>query len=407
MRTKLTAKGVEKAKVANGKTMQRFHDGQGLYLSVRKSGTKAWELRFTKPDGRGSNLGLGKYPEVSLLEARKLAAEFRKLRAQGKDLAVEHKKKKLEVKRQACNTVRKIGDLWLETAASRVAKKAAEGYRQKLNLHIYPKLGDVPVKEIRASMWIDAMRPLERKGKLETVVRTTALFRRIMNFAVNNDYIHNNPIGSMRDVFKKPKRGNFACIDIKELPTLLTMVVQSTMRPANKLLFEFQLHTLTRSNESTGARWEEFSFEEKVWYLPAERAKNRLMHKIPMTPEVISILKAAKSFSRGSEYVFPSRTSLKKPVHSETINAAFKRLGLSGKMTSHGTRSLGSTILYERTDFESVVIEALLSHTDRDGVRDAYNRNKFFEKRRATLEWWSKHIVGLTNGLSSYSTIEL
>nr|WP_231565446.1 hypothetical protein [Vibrio hyugaensis] len=33
----------------------------------------------------------------------------------------------------------------------------AGGYRQKLNLHIYPKLGDVPVKDIRASMWIDAM----------------------------------------------------------------------------------------------------------------------------------------------------------------------------------------------------------------------------------------------------------
>ncbi len=136
-------------------------------------------------------------------------------------------------------------------------------------------------------------------------------------------------------------------------------------------------------------------------YLP--RAKSRLMYKIRLTPEVVSILKAAKSLSRGSEYVFPSRTSLRKPVHSETIDAAFKRLGLSGKMTSRGTRSLGSTTLYERTDFESVVIEALLSHTDRDGVRDAYNRNKFFEKRRIALEWWSKHIVGLINCLISYS----
>lgn len=76
-------------------------------------------------------------------------------------------------------------------------------------------------------------------------------------------------------------------------------------------------------------------------------------------------------------------------------------------MTSHGTRSLGSTTLYERTDFESVVIEALLSHTDRDGIRDAYNRNKFFQKRKRALEWWSKHVVGLTHGLTSYSTTEL
>lgn len=407
MKTKLTTKFVENAKVTNGKPFQRFTDGNGLSLVVRASGTKAWEFRFRKPDGRDSNLGLGRYPEITLSEARKKVAEFRKLRAQGLDPSVVQRNRKVELKRSASNTVKQIGDMWLEKAATRVVHKTAEGYRQKLNKHIYPKLGSIPVSEIKAAMLIDAMRPLEKKGKLETVTRTIALFRRLMNYAVNNEYIDHNPIGSMADVFEKPKRGNFACIDISELPDLLTMVVQSTMRPANKLLFEFQLHTLTRSKEATGTRWDEISFEEQIWYLPAERAKNRLMHKIPLTPEVIAILKAAKHLGRGSEYVFPSRNSLRKPVHSETVNAAFKRMGLGGKMTSHGTRSLGSTTLYERTDFESVVIEALLSHTDRDGIRDAYNRNKFFQKRKRALEWWSKHVVGLTHGLTSYSTIEL
>ena len=407
MKTKLTTKFVENAKVTNGKPFQRFSDGNGLSLVVRASGTKAWEFRFRKPDGRDSNLGLGRYPEITLSEARKKVAEFRKLRAQGLDPSVVQRNRKVELKRSASNTVKQIGEMWLEKAATRVVHKTAEGYRQKLNKHIYPKLGSIPVSEIKAAMLIDAMRPLEKKGKLETVTRTIALFRRLMNYAINNEYIDHNPIGSMADVFEKPKRGNFACIDISELPDLLTMVVQSTMRPANKLLFEFQLHTLTRSKEATGTRWEEISFEEQIWYLPAERAKNRLMHKIPLTPEVISILKAAKHLCRSSEYVFPSRNSLRKPVHSETVNAAFKRMGLGGKMTSHGTRSLGSTTLYERTDFESVVIEALLSHTDRDGIRDAYNRNKFFQKRKRALEWWSKHVVGLTHGLTSYSTIEL
>ncbi|EPW6912145.1 integrase arm-type DNA-binding domain-containing protein [Vibrio parahaemolyticus] len=407
MKTKLTTKFVENAKVTNGKPFQRFTDGNGLSLVVRASGTKAWEFRFRKPDGRDSNLGLGRYPEITLSEARKKVAEFRKLRAQGLDPSVVQRNRKVELKRSASNTVKQIGEMWLEKAATRVVHKTSEGYRQKLNKHIYPRLGSIPVSEIKAAMLIDAMRPLEKKGKLETVTRTIALFRRLMNYAVNNEYIDHNPIGSMADVFEKPKRGNFACIDISELPDLLTMVVQSTMRPANKLLFEFQLHTLTRSKEATGTRWEEISFEEQIWYLPAERAKNRLMHKIPLTPEVISILKAAKHLCRGSEYVFPSRNSLRKPVHSETVNAAFKRMGLGGKMTSHGTRSLGSTTLYERTDFESVVIEALLSHTDRDGIRDAYNRNKFFQKRKRALEWWSKHVVGLTHGLTSYSTTEL
>ncbi|EPE5295296.1 tyrosine-type recombinase/integrase [Vibrio parahaemolyticus] len=286
MKTKLTTKFVENAKVTNGKSFQRFTDGNGLSLVVRASGTKAWEFRFRKPDGRDSNLGLGRYPEITLSEARKKVAEFRKLRAQGLDPSVVQRNRKVELKRSASNTVKQIGEMWLEKAATRVVHKTAEGYRQKLNKHIYPKLGSIPVSEIKAAMLIDAMRPLEKKGKLETVTRTIALFRRLMNYAVNNEYIDHNPIGSMADVFEKPKRGNFACIDISELPDLLTMVVQSTMRPANKLLFEFQLHTLTRSKEATGTRWEEISFEEQIWYLPAERAKNRLMHKIPLTPRL-------------------------------------------------------------------------------------------------------------------------
>lgn len=60
MKHKLTAKIVEQAKVTNGKAFQRFSDGHGLTLVVRSGGTKAWEYRFTKLDGKGSNLGLGR-----------------------------------------------------------------------------------------------------------------------------------------------------------------------------------------------------------------------------------------------------------------------------------------------------------------------------------------------------------
>lgn len=149
MKTKLTTKFVENAKVTNGKPFQRFTDGNGLSLVVRASGTKAWEFRFRKPDGRDSNLGLGRYPEITLSEARKKVAEFRKLRAQGLDPSVVQRNRKVELKRSASNTVKQIGEMWLEKAATRVVHKTAEGYRQKLNKHIYPKLGSIPVPKSR------------------------------------------------------------------------------------------------------------------------------------------------------------------------------------------------------------------------------------------------------------------
>ncbi|MBY6197376.1 tyrosine-type recombinase/integrase [Vibrio hangzhouensis] len=180
MRSKLTAKQVEQLTVNKGQNVRRVSDGEGLVLVIRKSGAKSWEFRFVKPNGRPSNLGLGRYPQITLTEARRRAAEFRRLRALGKDPSVEQRKRKLDIKREAHNTVQQIAELWLETASSRVATKTATGFRQKLRLHIYPKLGRLPIQEVKASMLIEAMKPLERDGKLETIGRTVALFRRVM-----------------------------------------------------------------------------------------------------------------------------------------------------------------------------------------------------------------------------------
>lgn len=52
-------------------------DGQGLYLRVKANGSKSWELRFKRPDGRWSWLGLGGFPSRTGKAARKEAADLR------------------------------------------------------------------------------------------------------------------------------------------------------------------------------------------------------------------------------------------------------------------------------------------------------------------------------------------
>ncbi|MCG9659446.1 Arm DNA-binding domain-containing protein [Vibrio mediterranei] len=76
MRSKLTAKQVEQLTVSQGQNIRRMSDGGGLVLVIRKSWVKAWEFRFVKPTGQGLNLGLGRYPEITLTEVRRLATEF-------------------------------------------------------------------------------------------------------------------------------------------------------------------------------------------------------------------------------------------------------------------------------------------------------------------------------------------
>src|SRR6202040_4136223 len=61
-----------------------YHDGGGLYLQVSAGGARSWIFRFTL-DGRAREMGLGPVHAIPLAEARKRAAECRRMRVDGVD----------------------------------------------------------------------------------------------------------------------------------------------------------------------------------------------------------------------------------------------------------------------------------------------------------------------------------
>ncbi|WP_394241191.1 phage integrase central domain-containing protein [Vibrio astriarenae] len=126
------------------------------------------------------------------------------MRGEATDPATKIRVQRLTLSNEQGNTVCMVAKRWLRTACSRVKHKTAEGYRQKLQLHILPALGEVSITNVTASMLKELMRPREAEITLETINRSVALFQRIMAFAVNNDFIKHNPIGLMRDVFSNP-----------------------------------------------------------------------------------------------------------------------------------------------------------------------------------------------------------
>lgn len=71
----LTVKQIEAAKPKE--KPYRLLDGNGLYLYVPVSGKKVWQLRY-KIDGKEKILTVGKYPLMTLQEARDKAWTARK-----------------------------------------------------------------------------------------------------------------------------------------------------------------------------------------------------------------------------------------------------------------------------------------------------------------------------------------
>ncbi len=387
--------------VKNAKPKEKEYslvDGQGLKLRVLPSGSKQWQLNYYRPTNRKrANLNLGRYPDVSLVQARKSAQEARELIAQEID-PQEHKEQKLqEHKAIHEHTFLNVSKEWFEIKKHDVTPDYAADIWRSIELHIFPSLADTPVKQIAAPQVIALLKPIEAKGSLETVKRLVQRLNEVMNYAANCGLIQANPLTGIRAAFKRPKKENMAALAPTELPELMGAIAHASIKRTTRCLIEWQLHTMTRPAEASGARWNEIDWDEKIWTIPAERMKKRREHRIPLTEQMLALLEVMKPISGHRDFVFPSDRDSKKPCNSQTANMALKRMGFAGRLVSHGLRSLASTTLNEQ-GFDRDLIEASLAHVDDNQVRSAYNRTDYLERRRPMMSWWSEHIEEAAKG---------
>ncbi len=392
----LTATEVKNAKPKEKE--YRLSDGQGLQLRVLPSGSKQWQLNYYRPtNGKRANFNLGRFPDVNLAQARKNSLLAKELIAQGIDPQEDQKKKQQDYKEIHEHTFVNVAKEWFEIKKDSVTSDYASDILRSLELHIFPHLADTPVKNITAPLVIELLKPIEAKGSLETVKRLSQRLNEVMNFATNCGLIQANPLTGIKAAFKKPKKENMAALKPAELPELMGAIANASIKRTTRCLLEWQLHTMTRPAEASGAKWCEVDIDEKVWTIPAERMKKRREHRIPLTEQAIELLDVMKPISGHREFIFPSDRDPKKPCNSQTANMALKRMGFAGRLVSHGLRSLASTTLNEQ-GFEADLIEAALAHVDDNQVRSAYNRTDYLERRIPMMCWWSGHIGEAAKG---------
>ncbi|EMK3324776.1 tyrosine-type recombinase/integrase [Vibrio vulnificus] len=387
----LTDKKVRSLKPAGKETIAS--DGKGLQLRIMPNGTKSWRFVYKSPaTGKRSNMTLGKYPELSIANARKIAEGHRELVAL--DIDPKHHKREEKEKSEAIHqhTLFNVSHNWIELKKSEVTEDYAKDIWRSFELHVFPTLSSQPISMITAQSVIETLKVVEAKGSLETVRRLTQRLNEVMVYAINCGLLQANPISNILAAFKKPTKQNMKKLESNELPALMNALANASIKRSTRCLIEFQLHTMTRPNEAAGAKWEEFNLLERVWTIPEERMKKRKMHRIPLTEEVVNLLKTMRVMSATSEFVFPSIKDPKKPMHSQTANMALKRMGFKDRLVSHGMRAMASTILNEN-GHDFVLIEAALAHVVGNSTQRSYNRTDYLERRRELMKWWSHHIL--------------
>ena len=89
----------------------KLNDGKGLYLYINTSGGKLWRFDFSY-NGKRKTLSIGKYPTVSLVEARAAAENARRLLVSGQDPSEAKQQEKRERQAAALNTFESIARRW-------------------------------------------------------------------------------------------------------------------------------------------------------------------------------------------------------------------------------------------------------------------------------------------------------
>lgn len=137
-------------------------DGGDLTFTFSASGVAAWVLRY-RFGGKAKEKTIGRYPDISLIEARKLASESRARIQAGTDVALQKKKDKHSA--AIAWTVIQLAENYLEKAKGRLAAATIKGRKQQLRDYVYPLIGNYPARDVAPTNIVEIVERVAGKSR--------------------------------------------------------------------------------------------------------------------------------------------------------------------------------------------------------------------------------------------------
>lgn len=376
----------------------KLSTGRGFYLLVIPTGGKLWRYDYRLNDKR-KTASLGSFPEVSLKEAAEKQAAYKKLVQQGIDPVAEKKRVKLEADAKAADAARTfevVAREWFSKKCVAWSPRYQQANLVRLEKKLFPVLGSRPISSLGVADYLEAIRKEEERGTITTAHALANMCGQISSYACFSGITTYHVAADLGKVLTPRQRKHHAAITSPvELGHMLRAIDDYPGEPSVCHALRMLPYVFVRSSELCCAAWEEIDMEKGLWTIPAARMKMRLPHVVPLSRQVLEILRSMQEHSGGLRVVFPSSFSKSHCISSVGILNALRRMGYGKeKMTIHGFRTTASTLLNEQ-GFNRDWIEAQLAHKEPNTVRDAYNRAAYLPDRCKMMQDWADYLDSL------------
>ena len=371
--------------------LYRKLDKDGLYIEVAVSGTKSWIHRYSfnnKPTMRV----IGRYDDktMTLLKAREILLDDKRLLREGLNPKDIHSQKlnSIEI------TFKDVFFEWHGLQSNTWSPAYAKDVVERVSNYLLPSIGSKSVCDITTQEMKAIFKKMDDKGVLDTLSKVRSIASRVFRYSVGRGFSDRDPVRDIpNDIFTPKKKRHYSTMTKpKDISKLLKMIdchqgtyqVETALRLAPYLFL--------RPGELTGLTWDEIDFDNNLIRIDAQRMKMKVEHLVPMSTQVVSIIKDLQTIKTNSNYLFPSPKSNRQPITTTALRAALRGLGIGKEeFTPHGFRHMASTQLNE-LGYKSDIIERQLSHTERNKVRAAYNHAEYLKERVIMMQFWSNYL---------------
>lgn len=369
--------------VAKNLSAGKYADGQGLWLIKRERHAGNWMLRLVV-NGRRREMGLGRWPDVSIAEAREAAAKARRSCREGNDPILQRRKARKPITRVS---LKRAVELCFEARKAELKRDGDAGrWMSPLAVHVIPKIGAYPVEEIDQHVLKDLLGPIwhEKPETAEKALNRISLT--LTHAAALGLSVDLQATMKARALLGKQRRTtvHIPSLPYAEAPRFYRELIgqQTVSAWALRLL----MVTLARTSEVRLAPFAEFA--EDVWNLPGSRTKNGLARRVPLVSEAANVLAHCRQQSPNG-LLFPAYKG--QAISDAAMATLMKRAGYSAR--PHGFRATFRTWVEEQTDAPFEVKEAALGHVVDSQTVGAYQRSDRLQKRRLLLEKWEAFLL--------------
>jgi len=365
---------------------------KGLGLRITPTGTKTFFYRY-RFNGRIRRFTIGRFPGISLSEARKRVLKLKVKVNDGIDPQAEKQKKRQKTEPQ---TFKELTKEFEEKHLPTLRESTRTEYKRIIDTELIPKLGKYPINEISKNQIISLLDDKAYKDEAPTMAnRIRARLSRIYTFGMERGLTDSNPVQTTA-TYKNgnTKRSRFYDKEeIKELWSFFERFEEPTQSVLKMLLICGQ-----RKTETMKMKWE--NIREKTWTIPAELAKNKQPHDVPLPDMALKIIEKMKPLSSDSDYVFKSPQKENQSI--EWLTRARKHIQRYSDVPDFRPHDLRRTVASHMAELgvNRTVLGKILNHkglAGDDQVTAIYDRHSYMEERREALDRWNSRLNSIIN----------